>query len=141
MKTIAIVGQKGGTGKTTLALSLAVAATEAGLRVVVIDLDPQATAANWADRRGQTTPAVLPAPPGRLRPVIEAAAAQGAALLIIDTPGKIESAAMMRRRTSFRNWACRFVLMFFRSAPPLAMRPMPVKPSPNTTLRGRPLKK
>jgi chromosome partitioning protein len=93
MKTIAIVGQKGGTGKTTLALSLAVAAAEAGLRVVVIDLDPQATAANWADRRNQDSPAVLPAPPGRLRPVIEAAVGQGADLLIIDTPGKIESAA------------------------------------------------
>lgn len=93
MDVIAVIGQKGGTGKTTLALSLAVAAIEDGLSVAVLDLDPQATAANWADRRADKTLAVLSAPPGRLQPAIEAARTQGADLVIVDTPGKLEGAA------------------------------------------------
>jgi chromosome partitioning protein len=42
--SIAVVNQKGGVGKTTVALGLASAAAHAGLRVAVVDLDPQANA-------------------------------------------------------------------------------------------------
>ena len=45
MRTIAFISQKGGVGKTTLALNLAVAFHEAAKPAVVIGLDPQSTAA------------------------------------------------------------------------------------------------
>jgi cellulose biosynthesis protein BcsQ len=45
MKTVALLSQKGGAGKTTLALHLACAAKAAGLASAIIDLDPQASAA------------------------------------------------------------------------------------------------
>jgi chromosome partitioning protein len=51
MKTVAIISQKGGVGKTTLALHLAVAAERDGKTTVIIDLDPQASAATWKDLR------------------------------------------------------------------------------------------
>src|SRR3954469_9538776 len=44
MVSIAVVNQKGGVGKTTVALGLAAAASAAGWRVLVVDLDPQANA-------------------------------------------------------------------------------------------------
>jgi chromosome partitioning protein len=55
MKVVSLCAQKGGVGKTTLALHLAVCARQNGKNVKIIDLDPQATATSWADNR--------PAPP------------------------------------------------------------------------------
>ncbi|HXC13926.1 MAG TPA: ParA family protein [Stellaceae bacterium] len=66
MKTVAIESQKGGTGKTTTALNLAVAAEKAGQAAVVIDLDPQASAAGWKDTRQAETPVVVSVRPARL---------------------------------------------------------------------------
>jgi chromosome partitioning protein len=78
MFTISILGQKGGTGKTTVALGLAVAAFRAGKVVAVIDLDPQASAANWKDRRTDDAPAVVSAQSSRLKQTLAAAEEMGA---------------------------------------------------------------
>ena len=47
MRTIAVVNRKGGSGKTTTAVSLAAAFAERGESVLLIDLDPQASASVW----------------------------------------------------------------------------------------------
>ena len=84
MKVLAVLSQKGGVGKTTLATSLAVAAETAGKSVALIDLDPQATASFWHDTRGKETPAVVSVQPVRLPAVLKAAEEQGTDLVIID---------------------------------------------------------
>lgn len=50
---IAVIAQKGGVGKTTATVSLATAAAMAGMTTLVIDVDPQASACKWSDRRKQ----------------------------------------------------------------------------------------
>jgi chromosome partitioning protein len=93
MTTIAIISQKGGAGKTTLALHLAAAAQEAGRVALVVDTDPQATASQWAAWRQDAPPEVIDSPPPRLAAKVSAAAGQGAELIVIDTPPHADSAA------------------------------------------------
>ncbi|MEP7245380.1 MAG: AAA family ATPase [Gammaproteobacteria bacterium] len=100
MDVIALISQKGGSGKTTLALALAVAAETAGRPAAVIDLDPQATATNWADRRENQPPVVVSAQPARLAQVLSAAADSGAEFVLIDTPPRAEGAAMAAAKAS-----------------------------------------
>ena len=93
MATIAIISQKGGAGKTTLALHLAAAAHDAGRVALIIDTDPQATASQWAAWRQEAPPEVIDSPPPRLAAKVEAALAQGAQFVVIDTPPHADSAA------------------------------------------------
>lgn len=91
MPTIAIVSQKGGSGKTTIALHLAASATHAKRPACVIDTDPQATAAAWGDWRGNFLPIVVTSPPARLARTIENAKKE-AEIVVIDTPPHAEAA-------------------------------------------------
>ncbi|RVQ67036.1 ParA family protein [Croceicoccus ponticola] len=93
MPTIAIVSQKGGSGKTTLALHLATAGAYAGKKTVVVDTDPQATAAAWADWRGDFLPEVITAPPARLARTVEKQIKAGVELVVIDTPPHADASA------------------------------------------------
>jgi chromosome partitioning protein len=92
--TIAILSQKGGTGKTTLTLHLAVAAERAHQASVVIDIDPQASAAGWKDTRPAEAPVVVPVPSTRLPQALEAARTGGAAFTFIDTAPHATEAAL-----------------------------------------------
>lgn len=85
MYVVAILSQKGGTGKTTLALHLAVAAERAGHVAAVIDLDPQASAAGWKDSRPGETPVVVPIPASRLAQALDLARAAEAEIVLLDT--------------------------------------------------------
>ncbi len=86
MYIIAIVAEKGGVGKTTLALNLAVVATQQGQKAVIIDIDPQATASKWTDRRDSEHPWVVPTHAARIKSAIDQAQGQGIDFIVIDTP-------------------------------------------------------
>ena len=92
MRSIAFVTQKGGTGKTTLAASLAEAAAIAGEKVIALDLDPQGSLCRWGKRReaakARNKVIVEPLEPERLhrlKSILEGLAGAGFTLAIFDT--------------------------------------------------------
>jgi chromosome partitioning protein len=99
MHTIAVISQKGGAGKTTLSVHLAVAAQMSGLRTAIVDLDPQATARKWGDKR-QAEPEVVGDHAERMPQLIEAARANGADLLVIDTAPNADRASLAAARAA-----------------------------------------
>ena len=100
MNTIAIVSRKGGSGKTTLALHLAVASAASGRNTALIDLDPQASAANWSDRRKAELPVVLSAHASRLPREIARVREIGGEMLYVDTAPHSDSAALEAARSA-----------------------------------------
>ena len=93
MKTIAILSNKGGTGKTTLAIHLAVAAEQASKRTAVLDLDPQDSATTWGEARGKDTPAVVPTHARHLPRMLDAANQNGTEIAIVDTAPTVKPPA------------------------------------------------
>jgi chromosome partitioning protein len=94
MITEAIVSQKGGAGKTTLAIHLAAAGAASKLVTLIVDADPQATASRWGQWRGGIDPEVIDcASPPLLPKKLAEAAALGAELAVIDTPPHADSMA------------------------------------------------
>jgi chromosome partitioning protein len=86
MKSVAVISQKGGAGKTTLALHLAVAGHLAGYDTGLIDVDPQGTAETWGTWRNDEPPSVIGAKAATLGRTLEKARAAGAEFVVIDTP-------------------------------------------------------
>jgi chromosome partitioning protein len=96
MKVWSVVSQKGGAGKTTLALQLAIAASK-DLNVLVIDLDPQESAERWHGVRQSTTgllddPSIAAGPYQKLPEMLKTADEYDADLVLIDTPPKTDKA-------------------------------------------------
>ncbi len=95
MKTIALLTKKGGAGKSSMATGLAAIAAGDGLRVAIIDLDPQASACLWADVRDADTTlpsvAVASVAPIRLPNELNKCTAGGVDLVVIDTAPSADS--------------------------------------------------
>ena len=88
MHTITLISRKGGTGKSTLAIGLAVAAMGSGHRVCLLEADPLGTVSNWRRRRTSAEPAVEAVHDGyALFNRVQALAQRGFTLTIVDTAG------------------------------------------------------
>ena len=85
MRTVALLARKGGTGKTTLAVHLAVLAAEAGRRVLLVDTDPQRSAGDWRRARESDTPRLVECVAKRVPEVLELARQEGIDLVVIPT--------------------------------------------------------
>jgi chromosome partitioning protein len=87
VKTIVVMSQKGGAGKTTLAINLAAAAIKSGFHTVLADTDPQQSAYNWyKDRQDGLEPDVISSFPDRLGENQDLARQAGVDYFIVDTP-------------------------------------------------------
>lgn len=90
MRSIAVVSRKGGSGKTTLAGHLAVAAETAGAGpVAIVDTDPQASLTDWWNARENSAPLFVRSSFEDLADDCERLERAGIKLLIIDTPPAI----------------------------------------------------
>ncbi len=90
MRVLALASQKGGSGKTTLSGHLAVQMERAGAGpVVLIDIDPQASLADWWNEREAEAPAFATTTVARLAADLEALKQQGFKMAVIDTPPAI----------------------------------------------------
>ena len=87
MHTIAFVTQKGGSGKSTIASSLAVSASDAGEKVFIVDMDPQASLIKWAKARGEPGIPVEAMTSAKLAQALALMEKKGITLAVIDTPG------------------------------------------------------
>jgi len=87
MKVITLVTQKGGSGKSTLCVSLAVAAYEAGHAVCILEMDRQATVTQWAKERHGMDPEVAPITADKLERALKRLESVSCDYVFLDTPG------------------------------------------------------
>ena len=109
MKTLAIISQKGGSGKSTIAVHMAVCAVRQGLHTAIIDLDPQGSSFDWYQSRGEENELdAVQASAGQLDALLKQAKAGGADFVIIDTaPHSDSTAAMTAQLADFVLMPCR----------------------------------
>ncbi len=100
MLTIALISQKGGVGKTTLAIHLATAFEAQGRQTLLVDLDPQTSAAEWKDARQSERPYVMAVPPSRLGKALETAREHQAEVVVLDTAPHSEGTALDAARAA-----------------------------------------
>lgn len=86
MQVIVMAAQKGGAGKTTLALHLAVEYSRVGKSVALIDTDPQKSAEMWGNLRDADDITVAAIPAAEIAAALRDAEADGFDMVIVDTP-------------------------------------------------------
>ncbi|MBU4435501.1 MAG: AAA family ATPase [Alphaproteobacteria bacterium] len=91
MKTVALVSRKGGAGKTTLAVNLAISAHLAGFKTMLADIDPQRSATDALKARVAPGPILMEINAGKLFQTKVHAEHAGLDLLIVDTPAAPEA--------------------------------------------------
>lgn len=109
MKTLAVLAQKGGSGKTTVAVHMAVCAAQRGLKTAIIDIDRQRSAYNWNESRpeGRKLDAVA-AEAGQLAVFLRQAETAGVQLAIVDTaPHSTGDAAIVAKLADYVLIPCR----------------------------------
>ena len=118
MRVVTFVTQKGGSGKTTLVLSCAVAADELGARVLVLDMDPQKTAESWYQARESPTPKLAAVTAAELQTAIMGGH-ERFDVILIDTPGRDEpSTAAAIRHADLCLIPCRPTSADMKATPP-----------------------
>ena len=90
MRILIFVTQKGGAGKTTLTVNCAVAAAARKKRVLIVDLDAQASAENWYQDREAETPQLVKVTTWDLPDALARAKTARFDYVMIDTPGRDE---------------------------------------------------
>lgn len=109
MKTLAIISQKGGSGKSTIAVHMAVCAVRQGLHTAIIDLDPQGSAFDWYEARAEENELnAVQASANQLDVLLKQAKKGGADFVIVDTaPHSDSTAALTAQLSDFVLMPCR----------------------------------
>ncbi len=100
MKVVAFVSQKGGTGKSTLCRSVAVAALEAKQSVFILDLDPQKTTQDWSEERENALPEVDAIRPDQLETALAELSGKNINYVFLDTAGRDDAGTASAIRQS-----------------------------------------
>jgi chromosome partitioning protein len=109
MKTLAIISQKGGSGKTTIAVHIAVCAAQRSVKTALIDIDPQHSAYGWNESRPEDRRLdAVAADASQLVPLLQQAQASGVKLAIVDTaPHSTGDAAIAAKLADYVLIPCR----------------------------------
>jgi chromosome partitioning protein len=84
MQSVSLVTTKGGSGKSTSSIAIAVAAFRMGHRVVLIDIDRQQTCVSWGNRRQFREPTIVAALPSEVPNILQRAERLGYDLAVVD---------------------------------------------------------
>ncbi|MGO9470590.1 MAG: AAA family ATPase [Isosphaeraceae bacterium] len=119
MRVITFVTQKGGAGKTTLAINCAVAAAQQKKSILIIDLDAQTSAEGWYQDREAESPRLVRLDSGDISEALAKARDADFDYVLIDTPGKDEPAtAAAIRAADFCIVPCRPTPVDLKAVPP-----------------------
>jgi chromosome partitioning protein len=109
MKTLAVISQKGGSGKTTIAVHMAVCAARRNVKTALIDIDPQHSAFSWNESRPEDRKLdAVAAEASQLAALLQQAQTAGVELTIIDTaPHSTGEAAIAAKLADYILIPCR----------------------------------